>query len=112
MILCIATVGLFLVQKVDTSGGEIRHTEIRTNSNATVNGSVKQSEEDEDQISDLKIIKEKRFITNRFSFGGNLLKNYRLISFAFSLIISLILRFSILLSSQEIISRYKNALFS
>jgi uncharacterized membrane protein len=48
LILGIATAGLFLAQKVGTSGGEIRHTEIRTNANATVNGSVKQSEEHED----------------------------------------------------------------
>lgn len=31
LILGIATAGLFLVQKVGTSGGEIRHTEIRAN---------------------------------------------------------------------------------
>lgn len=48
LILGITTAGLFLAQKVGTSGGEIRHTEIRANANATVNGSVKQSEEDED----------------------------------------------------------------
>nr|WP_315153624.1 hypothetical protein [uncultured Flavobacterium sp.] len=48
LILCISTVGLFLVQKVGASGGEIRHTEIRANANTTVNGSVKQSEEHDD----------------------------------------------------------------
>jgi uncharacterized membrane protein len=49
LILGIATAGLFLAQKVGASGGEIRHTEIRANANAAVNGSVKQSEEhDED----------------------------------------------------------------
>ena len=48
LILVIATAGLFLVQKVGTSGGEIRHTEIRVNTDVTVNGSVKQSEEHED----------------------------------------------------------------
>lgn len=48
LILSVVTVGLFLVQKVGTSGGEIRHTEIRANENTTVNGSVKQSEEHED----------------------------------------------------------------
>ncbi|MDR6845524.1 DUF2231 domain-containing protein [Flavobacterium granuli] len=48
LILGIATAGLFLVQKVGTSGGEIRHTEIRANANTMVNGSVKQSEEHED----------------------------------------------------------------
>lgn len=48
LILGVATAGLFLVQKVGTSGGEIRHTEIRTNANTMVNGSVKRSEEKED----------------------------------------------------------------
>jgi uncharacterized membrane protein len=48
LILGIATAGLFLVQKVGTSGGEIRHTEIRANANTMVNGSEKQSEEHED----------------------------------------------------------------
>lgn len=48
LILGIATAGLFLVQKVGTSGGEIRHTEIRANANTMINGSVKQSEEHED----------------------------------------------------------------
>jgi uncharacterized membrane protein len=48
LILGIATAGLFLVQKVGTSGGEIRHTEIRANANTMVNGSVKQSEEHDD----------------------------------------------------------------
>lgn len=48
LILGVATAGLFLVQKVGTSGGEIRHTEIRANTNITVNGSVKQSEDHED----------------------------------------------------------------
>lgn len=46
--LIIATAGLFLAQQVGTSGGEIRHTEIRPNANVTVNGSEKQSEEHED----------------------------------------------------------------
>jgi uncharacterized membrane protein len=46
LILSVATAGLFLVQKVGTSGGEIRHTEIRANANTMVNGSVKQSDED------------------------------------------------------------------
>jgi uncharacterized membrane protein len=48
LILGISTAGLFLVQKVGTSGGEIRHTEIRENANTMVNGSVKQLEEHED----------------------------------------------------------------
>ncbi|PZX93477.1 hypothetical protein DOS84_11510 [Flavobacterium aquariorum] len=48
LILGVATAGLFLVQKVGTSGGEIRHTEIRANANTMVNGSVKQSEEHDD----------------------------------------------------------------
>ncbi|QKJ63872.1 hypothetical protein [Flavobacterium sp. M31R6] len=48
LILGVATTGLFLVQKVGTSGGEIRHTEIRANANTMVNGVVKQSEEKED----------------------------------------------------------------
>ncbi|REG91622.1 hypothetical protein [Flavobacterium aquicola] len=48
LILGISVIGLFLVQKVGTSGGEIRHTEIRPNADTTVNGAVKQSEEKED----------------------------------------------------------------
>jgi uncharacterized membrane protein len=48
LILGIATAGLFLVQKVGTSGGEIRHTEIRANANTMINGAEKQSEEPED----------------------------------------------------------------
>src|SRR6187431_3272078 len=48
LILGIATAGLFLVQKVGTSGGEIRHTEIRENANTMVSSSVKRSEEHED----------------------------------------------------------------
>jgi uncharacterized membrane protein len=48
LILGIATAGLFLVQKVGTSGGEIRHTEIRANANTMTNGAEKQSEESED----------------------------------------------------------------
>ncbi|WP_268846654.1 DUF2231 domain-containing protein [Flavobacterium aestivum] len=44
LILIIATAGLFLVQKVGTSGGEIRHTEIRPNANMMPNESIKQSE--------------------------------------------------------------------
>jgi uncharacterized membrane protein len=48
LILGVAAAGLFLVQKVGTSGGEIRHTEIRANANTMVSGSVKQSEEHDD----------------------------------------------------------------
>jgi uncharacterized membrane protein len=48
LILGIATAGLFLVQKVGTSGGEIRHTEIRPNANTMINGAEKRSEEHED----------------------------------------------------------------
>jgi len=48
LILGISVIGLVLVQKVGTSGGEIRHTEIRPNVNTMVNGAVKQSEEKED----------------------------------------------------------------
>ncbi|TRX35716.1 hypothetical protein FNW52_09490 [Flavobacterium sp. ZT3R18] len=48
LILGITTAGLFLVQKVGTSGGEIRHTEIRANANTLISGSEKQSEEHED----------------------------------------------------------------
>ena len=33
--LAIAAVGVFLAQQVGTSGGEVRHTEIRTNANIT-----------------------------------------------------------------------------
>jgi uncharacterized membrane protein len=49
LILGIATAGLFLIQKVGTSGGEIRHTEIRANFSATNSGGAeKQSEEQDD----------------------------------------------------------------
>ncbi|PWA08947.1 hypothetical protein [Flavobacterium laiguense] len=49
LILGIATAGLFLIQKVGTSGGEIRHTEIRANFSATNSGGAeKQSEEHDD----------------------------------------------------------------
>jgi uncharacterized membrane protein len=48
LILGIATAGLFLLQKVGMSGGEIRHTEIRKNNSTMVSGSVKRSEEHED----------------------------------------------------------------
>jgi uncharacterized membrane protein len=40
LILGIATAGLFLVQKVGTSGGEIRHTEIRANASTLNSGGV------------------------------------------------------------------------
>ena len=49
LILGIATAGLLLVQKVGTSGGEIRHTEIRANFlGKNSEGTAKQSEEHED----------------------------------------------------------------
>jgi uncharacterized membrane protein len=48
LILGIATAGLFLIQKVGTSGGEIRHTEIRANGNTMIDTAKKQSEEHED----------------------------------------------------------------
>lgn len=48
LILGITTAGLFLVQKVGTSGGEIRHSEIRGNADTMVNGAVKRSEEHKD----------------------------------------------------------------
>lgn len=48
LILVVSAIGLILVQKVGTSGGEIRHTEIRPNGNTMVNGAVKQSEEKEE----------------------------------------------------------------
>jgi uncharacterized membrane protein len=48
LIIAIATIGLFLAQKVGTSGGEIRHTEIRANANTMVNGTEQQSEQEED----------------------------------------------------------------
>lgn len=49
LILAITAVGIFLAQKVGTSGGEIRHTEIRTN-NANLNNTeaAKHNEDDED----------------------------------------------------------------
>lgn len=48
LILTVAAIGLVFAQKVGTSGGEIRHTEIRENADTIVNGSVNQSEEHED----------------------------------------------------------------
>ncbi|MBW4360443.1 DUF2231 domain-containing protein [Flavobacterium taihuense] len=50
LILGIATAGLFLVQKVGTSGGEIRHTEIRANA-STLNskGAEKTTTVEEDK---------------------------------------------------------------
>jgi uncharacterized membrane protein len=54
LILGIATAGLFLAQKVGTSGGEIRHTEIRANASTLNSGSTEKSatteegEEDKD----------------------------------------------------------------
>jgi uncharacterized membrane protein len=48
LILGVATAGLFLVQKVGTSGGEIRHTEIRANADTMIHNSTKDSEEKED----------------------------------------------------------------
>ena len=56
-----------------------------------------------------------RLILNAIFIGICIFKNwnfYLLFNFAFSLIISAIFRFSILLSSHEIMSRYKKALFS
>jgi len=47
-VLGIATAGLFLIQKVGTSGGEIRHTEIRPNAITTVRDSEQVREEKED----------------------------------------------------------------
>jgi uncharacterized membrane protein len=54
LILGISAAGLFLVQKVGTSGGEIRHTEIRENASTLNSGGVEnkavteESEEDKD----------------------------------------------------------------
>lgn len=47
-VLGIATAGLFLIQKVGTSGGEIRHTEIRPNAITTVRDSEQVRKEKED----------------------------------------------------------------
>lgn len=47
-ILAIAIAGLFLAQKVGTSSGVIRHTEIRENTNTMVNDSAKKTEEKQD----------------------------------------------------------------
>lgn len=46
LVLAIAAVGLFLVQKVGTSGGEIRHTEIRANADTGVIGSSSEDNDD------------------------------------------------------------------
>ena len=51
LILGIAAAGLFLAQKVGTSGGEIRHTEIRANASTLNSGATEKSattEEDKD----------------------------------------------------------------
>ena len=45
--LLLALIGVFLAQKVGTSGGEIRHTEIRANSNSPI-GTAETNEEDKD----------------------------------------------------------------
>jgi uncharacterized membrane protein len=45
--LLLAVIGVFLAQKVGTSGGEIRHTEIRANSNSPI-GTIETHEEDKD----------------------------------------------------------------
>lgn len=48
-VLGLATAGLFLIQKVGTSGGEIRHTEIRANATvAAPAGTEKAGEEHDD----------------------------------------------------------------
>jgi uncharacterized membrane protein len=46
--LTIAAVGLFLAQQTGTSGGEIRHTEIRNNSQSISNNNEINQETDED----------------------------------------------------------------
>lgn len=46
LVLAIAAMGLFLVQKVGTSGGEIRHTEIRANADTGVIGSSSEDNDD------------------------------------------------------------------
>ena len=48
VILTTAIIATILSSQVGTSGGEIRHTEIRANANTMVKGSKKQSEEHED----------------------------------------------------------------
>ncbi|MNX67820.1 hypothetical protein D3C86_989750 [compost metagenome] len=48
LIVGIATAGLFLIQKVGTSGGEIRHTEIRANATATAPVGVEKAGEEHD----------------------------------------------------------------
>jgi hypothetical protein len=50
IILVVAIVSLVVVQKVGTSGGEIRHTEIRSDSTPSENGAKpeKHSEKDND----------------------------------------------------------------
>ena len=45
--LLLAVISVFLAQKVGTSGGEIRHTEIRANSNSPI-GTTETHEEDKD----------------------------------------------------------------
>jgi uncharacterized membrane protein len=48
LIVGIATAGLFLIQKVGTSGGEIRHTEIRANATAATPAGVEKAGEEQD----------------------------------------------------------------
>jgi uncharacterized membrane protein len=46
--LTIAAVGVFLAQQVGTTGGEVRHTEIRTNTTDTIGNTTTAEQEDED----------------------------------------------------------------
>jgi uncharacterized membrane protein len=52
LILGISTAGLFLVQKVGTSGGEIRHTEIRANASTLNSVGTKKSDATEESEED------------------------------------------------------------
>jgi uncharacterized membrane protein len=47
-IVAISTIGLFLAQKVGTSGGEIRHTEIRVNASTLNSGEIQKTETNEE----------------------------------------------------------------
>jgi uncharacterized membrane protein len=48
LIVAISTIGLFLAQKVGTSGGEIRHTEIRVNASTLNSGEIQKTETNEE----------------------------------------------------------------
>jgi uncharacterized membrane protein len=47
VVLVIAAIGIYLAQKAGTTGGEIRHTEIRANATDTINSLTTEEQEEE-----------------------------------------------------------------